>query len=255
MCDGCNQVQARRGPLEGMPSSRARGSWRMLTPRPCGRCIYRVQPISAGLTCAAGALGRARAGGAQGSAAPRAARPPGPHGLAARRLVRAWPRPVRLPAPASPRATRSVLAPCCLLNWGRDRVLQALRWAAPVLSARACGRALLTQHLNKWLAARGRHSVVISEAPVLAPLVPLAAFVSGVGPPPPRAALHTYLARLREQARPAPLASYTHPPLTLLSPSSHPSLTLLLPLPLISPSARPRPRPPPPPPTARPAAA
>jgi len=71
--------------------------------------------------------------------------------------------------------------------------------------------------------------VVISEAPVLAPLVPLAAFVSGVGPPPPRAALHTYLARLREQARPAPLASYTHPPLTLLSPSSHPPLTLISP--------------------------
>ncbi len=46
-----------------------------------------------------------------------------------------------------------------------------------------------------------RHSVVISEAPVMAPLVPLAEFVSGVGPAPPRAALHTYLARLREQAR------------------------------------------------------
>ena len=41
--------------------------------------------------------------------------------------------------------------------------------------------------------------MVISEAPVMAPLVPLAEYVAGVGPPPPREALHTYLARLREQ--------------------------------------------------------
>lgn len=41
--------------------------------------------------------------------------------------------------------------------------------------------------------------MVISEAPIMAPLVPLAEYVAGVGPPPPREALHTYLARLREQ--------------------------------------------------------
>ena len=46
--------------------------------------------------------------------------------------------------------------------------------------------------------------MVISEAPIMAPLVPLAEFVAGVGPPPPREALHTYLARLREQVLSTP---------------------------------------------------
>jgi len=231
MCDGCNQVQARRGPLEGMPSSRARGSWRMLTPRPCGRCIYRVQPISAGLTCAAGALGRARAGGAQGSAAPRAARPPGPHGLAARRLVRAWPRPVRLPAPASPRATRSVLAPCCLLNWGRDRVLQALGCSGvvrPRMRARPADTAQKEVARRARQAQRGdqrgaRPSAAGSAGRVRVGRGPAAAARGAAHVPgaPARAGTSRALGQLHS---PSP-----HPPLTLISPSSHPHLTLLSP--------------------------
>jgi len=42
---------------------------------------------------------------------------------------------------------------------------------------------------------------VMSDAPVITPLTPLGAFVTRVGRHPGQAALATYLARLREQAR------------------------------------------------------
>ncbi len=41
----------------------------------------------------------------------------------------------------------------------------------------------------------------MSDAPVITPLTPLGAFVTRVGRHPGQAALATYLARLREQAR------------------------------------------------------
>lgn len=53
-------------------------------------------------------------------------------------------------------------------------------------------------HLNAELDAARFRVLHMSDAPVITPLVPLAAFAPKLGEPPPQASLQVYLHRMRE---------------------------------------------------------